>query len=510
PHHLEYLDVIARVLPGATVIQTHRDPRRTLPSFCSMVCHGARIFSDEVDEAALSGHWVRKVRRVIERSIEVRDGHDASRFVDVSYYDLLEDPQGQLRRIYERGGLQFDRTAELAAQRQGRHQVQHKYGRHRYRLEQFGLSEDGIERELGFYRERYSIPIEDAPRQQEQEQDTMAAKQGAQAGPRGLGTRDPVRAVLTGLAQLLDRKPQLPPAPAAERLDGKTALVTGANSGLGKAVAIDLARRGASVIMACRRQYPEAMQQVKRASGSDRVQLLQVDLSDLESVARACDTMRERGQRVDITVLNAGLMPAKARRTPQGFEVMFAVHFLANRLLLARMLADGVIVPSTEPGQRPRIVFVSSESHKSSPPIDFDRFGELVDYGLRDGLAEYGRSKLHLTTLAVELSRRLNPGPSVQVGVHALCPGPVATNIARDAPAWLRPVLSPLLRAAFRSPTTAAEPVVLLAAGSAMEGRTGVYLHMLRHAEVSELAADRDSGTRLWERSEALLREYLG
>ena len=100
--------------------------------------------------------------------------------------------------------------------------------------------------------------------------------------------------------------------------------------GLGKAVAIDLARRGGRVVMACRRGHPEAEAEVKRHSGSDTVEMLTVDLSDMRSVHRLCDELKERNIGLDIAVLNAGLAALRARRTPQGFETMFAVHFLAT------------------------------------------------------------------------------------------------------------------------------------------------------------------------------------
>ena len=328
------------------------------------------------------------------------------------------------------------------------------------------------------------------------------------AGANAVGHRNPVLAVITAISDMFSQKGQLDPMGADERLDGKTALVTGANTGLGKAVATELAARGAFVYMACRSGHPEAGEDVRRASGSDAVEMLSVDLSDLESANALCDDLKERARSIDIAIFNAGLMPARTRRGPQGFEVMFMVHFLANRLIVDRLLTDRVIVPSADPAVRPRIVFVSSESHQSSQPIDFDRFGEVIEYGMTDGMAEYGRSKLHLCTYATELARRLNPGDDVTVSVHSLCPGPIASDIAREAPGWVKPILGPVMKLLFRAPQRAAEPVLLLAAGQAMEGRNGVYLHMMREKSVSDLAADPGNGQELWRRSEKLIVPY--
>ncbi len=332
-----------------------------------------------------------------------------------------------------------------------------------------------------------------------------------QTGANAVGHKNPITAIITGVTDLFSRAGQLPPLADDERLDGRTCLVTGANSGLGKAVAIDLAKRGGRVLMACRGGHPEAGEDVRRASGSDNVEMLRVDLSDLESVHALCDALVARGERIDVAVLNAGLMPLSARKGAQGFELMMSVHFLANRVLTDRWIADGVMVPSAEAKLRPRIIFVASEAHQSSPPIDFDHLGDFVDYGLKDGMGEYGRTKLMMVTFAQELSRRLNPAADagdVVVNVFSLCPGPVASNIAREAPIWLKPIVSPLLKLLFRSPEAAAEPVLLLACGRKLGERTGVYLHMMREKAPSVHASSPENGQRLWEESTALLAPH--
>ena len=93
---------------------------------------------------------------------------------------------------------------------------------------------------------------------------------------------------------------EIEPLSDSLRIDGKTCLVTGSNSGLGKAVAIDLARRGGHVLMACRSGHPDAGEEVRAASGSDRVEMLRVDLSDMRSVHRLCDELHDRDTTIDI------------------------------------------------------------------------------------------------------------------------------------------------------------------------------------------------------------------
>ena len=315
-------------------------------------------------------------------------------------------------------------------------------------------------------------------------------------------------AVSAAIVDRFSNRSSLSAVPANVRIDGKVCLITGANSGLGKAVAIDLAKRGARVLMACRSGHPDAGEEVRRSSGSAGVEMLQVDLADLESVHAFCDGLRRKAVRVDIAVLNAGLMPLNARRSPQGYELMFAVHFLANRVLIDRLLGDGVIRPSSRPGHAPRVIFIASEAHRSAGPIDFDAFGAFQDYGLMDGLKHYGSSKLHLCTYAQELSRRLNPQGEIRVAVHSLCPGAVNSNIAREAPALMKPLLYPLMRVLFATPEKAAAPVTYLCCADEMERRSGVYLHMMREKQASALARDEVAGARLWEASGALVAKH--
>ncbi|MYI55858.1 MAG: SDR family NAD(P)-dependent oxidoreductase, partial [Acidimicrobiia bacterium] len=280
---------------------------------------------------------------------------------------------------------------------------------------------------------------------------------------------------------------------------------TGANSGLGRAAAIELARRGGNMILACRPGHAGISDEIRRRSGSDAVELIEVDLSDLRSVHRCCDELQRRGTRIDIALLNAGCMSRRSQRTPQGYEIMFAVHFLANRVMIDRWLADGVVSPSSRPDETPRIVFVSSDSHRSAPPIDFDVFGAYTEHRMSESMRCYAASKLVLCTFATELSRRLNPTGSVNVAVHALCPGGVATNIVRDAPRLLKPIVTAWLRWFFQKPAEAIGPILHLCCAEEAGRSTGMYLHMMHRRHVSPDAADPTNGARLWEASEAMV-----
>jgi NAD(P)-dependent dehydrogenase (short-subunit alcohol dehydrogenase family) len=326
---------------------------------------------------------------------------------------------------------------------------------------------------------------------------------------------NPFTAVLSGLLDQRSQEPKVSAVPPDVRLDGRTCLVTGANSGLGKGIAMRLAARGAHVIMACRSGIPEAGEEVRTATGNDSVEMMRVDLSDFDSIRSFCDELRDRGVTLDAAVFNAGVVPVTSRKNKHGLELMFAVNFLAKFVVLNRLLHDGVI-PNAVYGHNsraddpPRIIFVSSETHRSSIPIDFDRFGEPIEYGVADGVKYYGLSKLHLTTYFQELSRRLNAGgaSSPDVCVHALCPGAVNSNMAREAPAWLKPILKPVMALFFQSPEKASLPVDYLVCSEEMGAKTGVYMHMMRVKEPSEASMDPDKGALLWSKTQALLQRH--
>jgi len=326
---------------------------------------------------------------------------------------------------------------------------------------------------------------------------------------------NPVSAVLSGLLDQRSKEPKVAPVPPDVSLRGRTCLVTGANSGLGKGIAMRLAKRGARVIMACRSGIPEAGEDVRAASGNRDVEMIQVDLSDFDSITAFCDELRDRKITLDVAVFNAGVVPVTARKNKHGLELMFAVNFLAKFVVLHRLLHDGVIPNAvyghnSRPDDPPRVIFISSETHRSSIPIDFDRFGEPVEYGVADGVKYYGLSKLHLTTYFHELSRRLNArnGTRPDVCVHALCPGAVNSNMAREAPPWLKPVLKPVMALFFQSPEKASIPADYLVCSEEMGDKTGQYMHMMRVKQSSDASMDPEMGALLWSKTEALLREH--
>jgi hypothetical protein len=161
PHHLEWIETLLTVFPDARIIQTHRDPVKTLASFCSMIAHGRGVFSDELDPHEIGAHWWRKTRRMIDRAMVARDAATSrgqgGAFLDVSYYDLVADPMTQVQRIYDFIGRPLDPEVRGRLEASRRANPQHKHGEHRYRLEDFGLARDRVEAGFAAYRERHAI-----------------------------------------------------------------------------------------------------------------------------------------------------------------------------------------------------------------------------------------------------------------------------------------------------------------------------------------------------------------
>ena len=165
PHHLEFLDVLFDVFPEAKIVQTHRDPSKTMGSFLSMVAHGYGMFSDSPNPLVIGNHWSRKCLRMVEKGMEYRkslEPEEASRtFLDVQFADLIADPLAVLAQIYEFADLEFDersfRRAQLFLDNHGRH----RYGRHVYNLADFNRSADEIRSDFSDYISEYAIPVEE-------------------------------------------------------------------------------------------------------------------------------------------------------------------------------------------------------------------------------------------------------------------------------------------------------------------------------------------------------------
>lgn len=314
---------------------------------------------------------------------------------------------------------------------------------------------------------------------------------------------NPFTATYKGISDLFKKQERVGVLSPDDRLDGKRVLITGSSSGLGFATATQLASLGAEVIMAVRSGIPQKGMEVKQKSNSDKVHMLHVDLSDFDSIKKLVDGLKSTYDKIDILICNAALVSKKARKTKHGLEEMFSVNYLAKFVLVNLLLKEDCF--NTKGNDLPRIIFVSSESHRNPDGFEWDTFGEFQDYGMGKSVERYGYYKLLMTTFAQELSRRLNPNQRSEYSVFALCPGPVNSNIAREAPALFQPLLKIVFGIFFRSPEQACEPVVYLAASKEVEGKATDYLFLMSRKDVDEKTVDLENGQRLWEMTENLL-----
>jgi NAD(P)-dependent dehydrogenase (short-subunit alcohol dehydrogenase family) len=318
---------------------------------------------------------------------------------------------------------------------------------------------------------------------------------------------NPVVAALAGFYDLFRKQKLSDRLTEKDRFDGKTVLITGANSGLGFACAVEIAKRGGHVIMACRSQIPQSGEKAKRLSESANIEMRYLDLSKIDSIHAFCNGLKADEVKLDVTILNAGVTPAKSRMVECGQDEMFFVNYLSNVMLTNLLIQDGTI--DITPGQefQPRILFISSDSHQGSSFIDYEEFGKFFNYGPSKAISNYSYFKLLLNTYSTVLSRKVNKNGSVVCGIHAICPGPVNSNIIKEAPFLLRITLRAIFTVIFRSPAKASLPVVYMSISPDYDGKTNEYLHMFRVKKMDEKVYIPEEGEKLWDRSVALWKE---
>jgi len=193
---------------------------------------------------------------------------------------------------------------------------------------------------------------------------------------------------------------------------------------------------------------------------------------------------------------------------------MFMVNYLSkfifiNLLFSASLRLRGEQKLFDQPDNREkiqRIIFITSESHRNPKEFNWDDFGKYREYGISKSVELYGYYKLYLVTFARELSRRLNRDGHSGLSVFALCPGPVNSNIAREAPVIFKPLLRIIFSIFFRSPAKAAAPAIYLAASKEEEGKPFDYLFLMNHKAIDPKAEDPENGSKLWELSEELVK----
>ena len=279
------------------------------------------------------------------------------------------------------------------------------------------------------------------------------------------------------------------------RMQGKVCIVTGANSGIGKATALGLAQMGATVVMVCRNQIKgeEAQNEIKEKSGNDAVELMLAELSSQESIRQLAENFQQHYQQLHVLINNAGGVNLSRRETVDGLEMTFAVNYLAP-FLLTNLLLDKL--KASAPA---RIVNVSSGSHQSGY-IKMDDLELEKSYRL---MRAYGQSKLALVLFTYELARRLQ---GTGVTANCLHPGFVATNIGQNG---VGPVGRSIVKLIFSrlgiSPEEGAKTSIYLASSPEIEGVTGKYFVKSIPVRSASISYDETLQRQLWEESAKLV-----
>jgi NAD(P)-dependent dehydrogenase (short-subunit alcohol dehydrogenase family) len=277
-------------------------------------------------------------------------------------------------------------------------------------------------------------------------------------------------------------------------MEGKVVIVTGSNSGIGKATASALAGMGATVVMAVRnRERGEmARAEITEETGNKSVSVMVCDVASRDSIKRFSDEFRSRHERLDVLINNAGAVFAKRQLSADGIESSMAVNYVGPFLLTRELF------PLLEASAPSRIVNVSS-GLSGNAEIDFDDLQREKGY---KGMKAYAGSKLMLTTYTLELAERLE---GTGVTVNVVEPGFVATNLGRNSGSLLNSVMFTLVRPMQTTPEKAAENSVYAATSPELEGVTGRIFAKKQEKEAPPLTQDGEVRRRLREETIRLL-----
>ncbi|KAL1500797.1 hypothetical protein ABEB36_006240 [Hypothenemus hampei] len=289
-------------------------------------------------------------------------------------------------------------------------------------------------------------------------------------------------------------------------LSGKTAIITGANAGIGFETARSLAKHGCSIVFACRSLVAaeEAIDRIRkneRLTVADNCLAIHLDLGSLASVVQFANTIKSKFKQIDMLILNAGVFGLPYTRTLDGLETTFQVNHLSQFYLT--LLLDPLLVPGS------RVVVVSSESHRFATLT----LNNLTSLSLSPeaqshywDMRAYNNSKLCNVLFARQLSKKLqNRG----ISVASLHPGNmVCTNISRNW--WLYKLLFTIVRPFTKSLQQAAATTVYCATAPELTGVTGVYFNNCFPCKESDTAQNDEMATLLWNISVAMIRQILG
>ena len=290
--------------------------------------------------------------------------------------------------------------------------------------------------------------------------------------------------------------------------NGKIAIVTGANIGLGYETTIALAKKHMHVIMACRniQKAQKAKETIIKILPTASLEIMILDLNSLKSVREFATDFIKNHQQLDLLINNAGIMIPPFARTEEGFESQMGVNHFAHFLL------TGLLLPVLEKTEGSRVISLSSIAHKSAK-INFENLNSEKSYSKMEA---YGQSKLACLMFSYELDRRLKAKGS-QIKSIAAHPGVSDTDLGRHVSKWLYTLFSPMIKLISHKPEDAAMPSQYAALAEDLLG--GEYIGPTGFNEMkgkpgivksTPLSHDMQIAKQLWEVSEKLTNiKYL-
>ncbi len=268
---------------------------------------------------------------------------------------------------------------------------------------------------------------------------------------------------------------------------GRTCLITGASSGIGRVTALELARLGADLVLVCRDRGrgEQTVTQIRKQTGNRSVDLLLADLSSQVAIRQLVRDYLASDRPLHVLVNNAGVVNLHRTLTVDGIETVFAVNHLAY-FLLTHLLLDRL--KASAPA---RVVNVASDAHRFGT-MNFDDLGGARSYRT---MRIYGQSKLANIMFTYELARRLDGSG---VTVNCLHPGAVATGLGKNNGRWAKLAIA-MLRPFFRTPESGAATSIYLASSPEVEGVSGKYFSDGKERQSSNASYDVGAARRLWE-----------
>lgn len=279
-------------------------------------------------------------------------------------------------------------------------------------------------------------------------------------------------------------------------MNEKIMLVTGANSGMGKATVASLADTGARVVMLCRdkNRGEAALQEVLQQNVNRNIDLMLCDLADMKDIRRFTEEFKKKYNRLDVLINNAGVITLDRRETVDGLELQFGVNHIGHFLLTLQLI--DVILKT----QGARIVVVGSGAHKAGK-IHFEDYNLTRRYSI---ISAYGQAKLANLLFTRELARRLYGSG---ITVNCAHPGAVATSMGVDRTTGFGKTITGILRPFFQTSEEGARTALFLALDPSVSKTTGEYFYKSKIAKSSKASQDEVAARRLFELSERICGE---